>query len=177
MRSTAPTAFSTAAILLAGLVGMLCSASTAAAGEVHFDPQSPAGKEYALPLPQARAEALGTDTPADPPLFGVGISAPTGGVEGQTGRTPGGKQAAKGGGETGWKHKHRGRAHVGGDDKAGNGAPFGGDGGGPSPPAVVPGASYDPSGAIALVGGLILLAVLAGFVVRLAPGRRATRLR
>jgi hypothetical protein len=154
---------------------MLYLASSAAAGEVHFDPQSPAGKEYALPLPQARSEALGTDAPADPPLFGVGIGDPSGG-EGRAGGTSGGKAAATVRGE-GRKHKGRSGAHAGGGGKAGGDTPSRGSGGEPSRPVVVPSASYDASGAIALLGGLILLAVLAGFVLRLSPGRRATGLR
>ncbi len=51
----------------------------AAANGVHFDPNSPAGKEYALPLDQARDEAAGvgkSDGPAGKkaPLFGEGVS-------------------------------------------------------------------------------------------------------
>lgn len=46
---------------------------------VSFDPDSPAGKEYALPLDQARDEAAGvgkSDGPAGEkaPLFGEGVS-------------------------------------------------------------------------------------------------------
>lgn len=51
----------------------------AIAKEVFFDPDSPAGKEYALPLDQARDEAAGvgkSDGPAGEkaPLFGEGVS-------------------------------------------------------------------------------------------------------
>lgn len=66
----------------------MTAASRAWAGEVHFDPESPAGKEYALPLQQARNEALGagggeagsgqdqgggSSAGAASPLFGVGV--------------------------------------------------------------------------------------------------------
>jgi hypothetical protein len=54
-----------ARIVLIALVVSLCFAALAArprlasAEGVHFDPNSPAGKEYALPLDQARNEASG----------------------------------------------------------------------------------------------------------------------
>jgi hypothetical protein len=69
------------AILLAGVVVLaaLCwlavPGAGAVAGGVHFDPESPAGKEYALPLAQARNEATGEGgSSASAPLFGAGIS-------------------------------------------------------------------------------------------------------
>jgi hypothetical protein len=70
---------------------VLLAVSSAAADEVHFDPDSPAGKEYALPLTQAREEGSGGGEPGirrgggseevardgAPPgavsLFGVGV--------------------------------------------------------------------------------------------------------
>jgi hypothetical protein len=57
----------------------LCTAHDASAAEVHFDPDSPAGKEYALPLDQARNEATGESgskrRPGDrAPLFGAGVT-------------------------------------------------------------------------------------------------------
>lgn len=70
------------------ILGCLAFASRAQAGEVHFDPESPAGKEYALPLQQARHEALGPgggegdggSAAAAAPLFGVGVGdGPSGG--------------------------------------------------------------------------------------------------
>jgi hypothetical protein len=64
------------------LVMLMSSARAMAANGVHFDPDSPAGKEYALPLDQARGEATGggeSDEEAAPgaPLFGAGVP-PTG---------------------------------------------------------------------------------------------------
>src|SRR5665811_253655 len=73
-------------MLLAGLVVLATLGALAASGQravakggVHFDPDSPAGKEYALPLDEARDEAVGEGQPdgasgASAPLFGVGIS-------------------------------------------------------------------------------------------------------
>jgi hypothetical protein len=57
----------------------LLGATPPAFAGVHFDPESPAGKEYALPLDQARDEAAGagkSDGPAGKKaqLFGEGIS-------------------------------------------------------------------------------------------------------
>jgi hypothetical protein len=66
-----------AVLVLSLLAGW--AARPAHAGEVHFDPQGPAEKEYALPLQQARGEALGTGgteaggRPETAPLFGVGV--------------------------------------------------------------------------------------------------------
>ena len=63
------------AIILMGLV-LLPPAAVAQDG-VLVDPDSPAGREYAIPLEEARRNAVGghpTGRPAaDPPLFGAGI--------------------------------------------------------------------------------------------------------
>ena len=61
-------------------LAMLVSAVPAAAQEgLHVDPESPAGKEYALPLDSARREAQGKGaagkTSGKAPLFGEGIRA------------------------------------------------------------------------------------------------------
>lgn len=72
-------------MVLAGAVAVAIIAAAAlpiqpaaAQDEVHFDPDSPAGKEYALPLDQARDEASGgavnRASGERAPLFGVGIS-------------------------------------------------------------------------------------------------------
>jgi hypothetical protein len=60
---------------------------------VFVDPDSPAGKEYAIPLEQARGEAAGDSSGREgggvangssaQPLFGVGIERPDGGARGQ----------------------------------------------------------------------------------------------
>ena len=59
---------------------------------VHFDSGSPAGKEYAIPLAEGRAEGAGTTNQraaADTP-FGVGITPPGGGGGAGRGGKPGG---------------------------------------------------------------------------------------
>jgi hypothetical protein len=88
------------AIVLAGvvalltLVGLASSAQPAAAKEVFFDPDTPAGKEYALPVDQAREEATGDgadeSSGAGAPLFGAGVpprGAGTGAAGAETGLT------------------------------------------------------------------------------------------
>jgi len=73
-------------IAICGTVG-LPSAAHAQAPGIHFDSGSPAGKEYAIPLAEGRAEGAGTKNQraaADVP-FGVGIT-PPGGRDGSGGR-------------------------------------------------------------------------------------------
>jgi hypothetical protein len=87
IREIIPRGRPSAAMVLAGLVVLLTLAGLASSGlataadGVHFDPNSPAGKEYALPLDQARDEATGgggsdEGSAAGAPLFGVGVSPP-----------------------------------------------------------------------------------------------------
>jgi hypothetical protein len=69
------------------VAGAISFSSPASAGGVHFDPDSPAGKEYALPLPEARNEAaggVGSRHDPTPPLYGVGISGPGSGAAGSS---------------------------------------------------------------------------------------------
>lgn len=85
-------------MVLTGLVAVAIIAAAAlpvqpaaAQDGVHFDPDSPAGKEYALPLDQARDEASGDAADRAPgeraPLFGAGIPGGGGsGGEGAIGR-------------------------------------------------------------------------------------------
>lgn len=86
---------------------LLLPQPAALAGEVHFDADSPAGKEYALPLDQAREEAAGagkTDGPAGEkaPLFGEGVSDGSSGTSGGGSAGPSGPggNTAPGGSET-----------------------------------------------------------------------------
>jgi hypothetical protein len=99
---------------LAVLLGMLAAfpaSPVSAQSGVHLDPNSPAGKEYAVPIDKARREALGAPSPstgrakADPTpadgsqqLFGAGIKPAPRGSGGSTsgGRTrkPGDPPAA-----------------------------------------------------------------------------------
>jgi hypothetical protein len=71
---------SLACIAVCGTLG-LPGAALAQDPGVHFDSGSPAGKEYAIPLTEGRAEGAGTTnqrSAADVP-FGVGITPPGGG--------------------------------------------------------------------------------------------------
>ena len=54
-----------ASAVLATIVGPGVWGAAAASGGVHFDPNSPAGQEYALPLERAREEAAGTQGQSD----------------------------------------------------------------------------------------------------------------
>lgn len=97
----------TALLVFIALCGMAV-ASRARAGEVHFDPESPAGKEYALPLQQARNEALGSgrgeagsgegggSAGAAAPLFGVGVGV---GGTGEAGAQGGRGEGSQSGGQ------------------------------------------------------------------------------
>jgi hypothetical protein len=91
------------AVLVAALGLTTAGPALAAPGNgVHVDPGSPAGKQYAIPIPSARSEAAGQSgssgsSSSNPPLFGVGVTpggAATGvaaGVSGSTGRAGTGK--------------------------------------------------------------------------------------
>jgi hypothetical protein len=66
---------------------------------IHFDSGSPAGKEYAIPLAEGRAEGAGTKNQraaADVP-FGAGIT-PPGGGDGRGGDGPDGRGGGEGSG-------------------------------------------------------------------------------
>ena len=95
----------TAAIASAILAAVPGAPALAQPG-VHVDPGSPAGKEYALPLDQARRDAKGESGPGSSsrtsrsaPLFGEGIEPADGGS------APGGE-------------KGPGRGGAGGNDRA-----------------------------------------------------------
>ena len=83
---------------------------------VHFDSGSPAGKEYAIPLAEGRAEGAGTTNQraaANTP-FGVGIKPPGGG-----GGSGGGDGGPTGSGGTGGDGLRGGRSGVKGSGGAG----------------------------------------------------------
>jgi hypothetical protein len=82
------------AVLVVGAVatGARVPAAVAAEPGVHIDPGSPAGKEYALPVDQARRDAGGSATRGGSGsnggqggLFGAGIGPPGGGGGGTAG--------------------------------------------------------------------------------------------
>lgn len=141
-------------------------AGPAAAAEkgVHFDPGSPAGTEYALPLAQARNEGsgksgVGKDGSVEPaPLFGEGVGGP--------GSSAG--AAAPGGGA----HP---AAHPGGNGRAGTGGggATGGGAGAAAAGRLPTERSYSSGGAL-LLGALILIAAAgAGYGLRRASGPRS----
>jgi hypothetical protein len=128
---------------------LLMPQHSALAGGVSFDPDSPAGKEYALPLDQARDEAAGVgkaDGPAGEkaPLFGEGVSGSSGGEEG---RRPGADRAA---GPAGNGAAGQGNVRAQGTQAAAAG---GGDG-------------YALSSAILWVAAIVALGGIAGLVFR-----------
>jgi hypothetical protein len=160
IRLTRPAILLTATVLAALL---LLPHASALAGEVHFDAESPAGKEYALPLDQAREEAAGagkTDGPAGEraPLFGEGVSSGggTGGSGGGSGNGPG-PNAPPGGGDS--------QGHGSQADRS---------------PAAIAAAisksdsSYSLSSAILWIVAIIALAGLAALALRTLQRPRAT---
>jgi hypothetical protein len=103
-------------LLTSAVALVLLAATPLALAKVHFDPESPAGKEYALPLDQARDEAAGADKSDGPAgkkaqLFGEGISKegsnPTPGSSADNGSTQGSGAGASGnaGGNNGARHQ------------------------------------------------------------------------
>jgi hypothetical protein len=92
--------------LVVGSLALLLPSGAAGAVDpgIHFDPGSPSGKEYSIPLAQSRAEGAGTTNQhgAGNTLFGVGIRPPGGGGSGTGGGgasgTGGGGGSATGGG-------------------------------------------------------------------------------
>lgn len=93
------------ALVCATAAAALALPSTAAAQidpGVNYDPGSPAGKEYAIPLVEGRSEGAGTEDQqqgANVP-FGVGIE-PPGGGKGQRGKGAADRNGRKGAAERG----------------------------------------------------------------------------
>ena len=141
--------------LVAGLSGVIASVSSALEPGVHADPGSPAAKEYALPLTQARQ----TGSPHGGGLFGAGI-----------GRKPSGPGGSPGG-PASTAHRAHGRFDGRGSSTASGGSRLAGrpsaseaaDG---SLPAAVQSAAH----ARASSGAGSLLALLGGGVAVLALG-------
>src|SRR5215218_5349042 len=99
-----------AAILAAG-ISLAAPASAAAIDPgVNYDPGSPAGKEYAIPLVEGRSEGAGTTNQragANIP-FGVGITPRGGGGAGSNGSGGGSAKAGHGSGSSGGARNGRG---------------------------------------------------------------------
>src|SRR3954453_3633966 len=97
-----------AIVALVAFAWTLAAAGAVAAQEpgVHVDPDSPAGKEYAIPLDFHRAAAVGRDAVEGvaQPLFGVGITPAAAGARGSRGDRgsgrSGGSTRASGSGST-----------------------------------------------------------------------------
>jgi hypothetical protein len=120
--------------------------SANAAGQVHVDPGSPSGKEYALPVPRARRDAAGGGSSAgtsDPPLFGQGVSS----------------AAAAGGSSS------AGKGHGNGGSSAGEGL---------KQVALVSDDSYPAKGTVAVLAlAVVLLGAGIGLAVRRLRGSAA----
>jgi hypothetical protein len=122
---------------------------------VHADPGSPAAKEYALPLTQARRTGAAPSSHENPPeasLFGAGIKPPGSGGSGGSPRSGPGPRASTPG-------------RVSGTSRA-SGTPRGEPA--TLPPAVLraarsPGAGGGDGSLLALLGGGVVILVLGGF--------------
>jgi hypothetical protein len=159
IREIIPRGRPSSAIVLAALVALLTlawlasSAQPATAKGVFFDPNSPAGKEYALPLDQARDEATGgggSDRAAGvaAPLFGAGITR----HDSKSGQAPGPSGEGTG-------------RRASGDGK------HGGQGGSAAGPVAVAriseaGGGYPMSSGAALVAAIVLLGGALGLALR-----------
>jgi hypothetical protein len=126
------------------------SAASALEPGVHVDPGSPAAKEYALPLNQARQTGAPSQSSSEGTLFGAGIKPPgSGGSAGGSG----------------------GRRGTPSSPAGGVSAPNGPAGSGQQPPlaqAILRAARAQGSGSgdgsiLALVGGGVAILVLGGF--------------
>jgi hypothetical protein len=156
-------------LALAALV-LLAAAPPAAAQEdgVFVDPDSPAGKEYAVPIDQARDEAAGGgNRPAgEEPLFGEGIEPAGGG--------PGNGEGGNGAGEKGQEASKRGESKRGeqGTDQqgdAGDGDPFQSSSDlGQSPAAIEAAAANGSDGLLTagIAAVVLVVGLLGGFGLR-----------
>lgn len=93
---------------------------------IHFDSGSPAGKEYAIPFAEGRAEGAGTTNQrrAANSLFGIGIRPPGGGGgsgEGGGGSGQGGSGSGPGGSGSGEGGADRSGEAAGGSGTKGSG--------------------------------------------------------
>jgi hypothetical protein len=155
-------------VVLAALAAAMSDPEPARAQGVHFDPDSPAGKEYAIPLEQARNEAAGTtpegsgeigrkeESSTFAPLFGVGIG--TGGGAGTAaGAGRGANTEAPGrGGSTAGGAASEGRAPGGSPREAALSANRLAD----------VGDGYPTTSAVALVAFLVLVGLALGLALR-----------
>ena len=153
---------------------VLAAPGTAWAQEdgVTVDPDSPTGKEYAIPLDSARRQAQagtgsresGADSEA--PLFGQGVEAETasGGED-----SDGGSSSGKSGGSG---SDGSGNSSDGGDPSMGDSDALPREVAGDSLAAVQPGAPDGGSGTLLLAGGAALAVLLAGVLAGVLVRRR-----
>jgi hypothetical protein len=154
--------------VLASLVGPGAWGLAAASGAVHFNPESPAGKEYALPLEQAREEAAGTQgqpgsKSGGAALFGVGVSG---------GRNSGG--TGSGGGRAGGvaAHGSSGTPVEAAPGPGQEGAKRARSNGHSAPTNIAlakTGGGFSLTVGVAIVAGILLAAAVAGWVMRRLP--------
>jgi hypothetical protein len=175
--------------LVAGSLAALLPAGAAWAIDpgIHFDPGSPSGKEYAIPLSQGRAEGAGTTNQqgAATTLFGVGVR-PPGGGSGPGAGGGGGSGTGGGGGSTKGGGGASGLLGGGGSGKAAGGSGATGTGhnaghpkgsSSPSGPADLRGriADAEHTGGtgiwnLGIVLAVLLPAVLLALLLRRRPG-------
>jgi hypothetical protein len=149
---------------VAAALALPAAAAAAIDPGVNYDPGSPAGKEYAIPLVQGRADGAGTENQraAANTAFGVGITPPGGGHgAGRKGHAGAGKKG------------HAGKA---GSSKAGTGAGAGAGRAnahrpGPSLAARILKAAQ-PQGTGLLTVGMALAVLLASAALAVALRRR-----
>jgi hypothetical protein len=149
-------------------VSVFAPAAFAQEPGVFVDPDSPAGKEYALPLEQARREAAGDATPPGrgvpggrgEPLFGVGIERASGAGRGQG---AGGSESAGGSASQRDRRQARERGMGGGVPGPGDIAPNA------RSSAAIEAAADDGSDALLTAGiaaAVLGVGLLAGFGLR-----------
>ena len=168
MRAGRVWAFLAFAAVAASWPALLAQSASALEPGVHVDPGSPAAKEYALPVSQARGSGGGSEG-AHEQLFGAGIKPPSSGSPG------GGSRSA-----TSRAHQETGRGAA-GSSSGTIAAGATGATGAQSPPALVrrvadgQSSSGGGSSSLVLLGGgvaVIVLGAFAGIVLR--HGRRPT---
>jgi hypothetical protein len=141
---------------------------------VNYDPASPAGKEYAIPLVLGRAEGAGTEdqqAAANTP-FGIGIS-PRGGRGAGAGVGSGGAGAGSGGAGAGVDGgTAAGAGTAGGRDGAAGGAPSRAELREQTAAAEAPGGTAGWS--LGIWAAVLLGAALVGLLLRGRPARPAT---
>lgn len=94
MRAARASALITVAALAASMPSLLASSAAALEPGVHIDPGSPAAKEYALPVNQARVTGDESSQGSSEKLFGAGIKPPSSGSTGGRGHGQGASRSA-----------------------------------------------------------------------------------